>query len=180
MYDAKRSYSEGDKIGAGLGVAALLPLGDFGKLGKQFERIQDAWKSARHIREIDPKDVVDALRATGRIKSSVNIAATTVDVRGLDPMVLVATSGRQTRPGMVPSPGDAVGGYPQRYIPVQRDSDSEQKIFNYLADKLGPPNEYASGAIRLHSQRVMCDSCGGVLNSFRNDYPNIQVIVTEG
>ncbi|MHA5048801.1 deaminase domain-containing protein [Streptomyces sp. SD15] len=95
-------------------------------------------------------------------------------------MVLVATSGREARKGMVPSPLDAVGGYPQRYVPVGRASDSEQKIFNYLADKLGPPNDYASGTIGLHSQRVMCDSCDGVMRSFQSDYPNIRIVVTEG
>ncbi|SCF73784.1 The BURPS668_1122 family of deaminases [Streptomyces sp. Ncost-T10-10d] len=81
---------------------------------------------------------------------------------------------------MVPAPGDPHSGYPQRYIPNGRASDSEGKIFNYLANELGPPNETVSGTIRLHSQRDVCDSCRGVMDSFQAEYPNIRIIVTEG
>ncbi|MFE2219774.1 deaminase domain-containing protein [Streptomyces canus] len=80
---------------------------------------------------------------------------------------------------MVPQPGDIVGGYPQRYIPVGRSADSEQKILNYLANKLGPPNGYASGTVRIHTQRDMCTPCSSVMKSFQSDYPNIRVVVTE-
>jgi RHS repeat-associated protein len=179
-YDVKRSVDADDKVGVAAGVVGFLPFGDFGKLGKQFERLQDGWNAARHIRQINPKEVVDALRATGRFKKSMNVAAATVDVDGIDPMILAATSGFQRRDGMVPSPGDPLNGYPQRYIPVGRAADSEAKIFNYLADKLGPPNELVSGTIRMHTQRDMCDSCAGVMGAFRQDYPNITIVVTAG
>ncbi|MGW2056284.1 deaminase domain-containing protein [Streptomyces sp. NPDC001840] len=155
-------------------------MGDFGKFGKQFQRLMDAWNAARHIRNVDPKDVVNGLRETGRFKKTMNVAAATVDVDGIDPMVLAATSGFERRQGMVPSPGDPVSGYPQRYIPVSRAADSEAKIFNYLANRIGPPSDLAGGTIRMHTQREMCSSCGGVMESFRRDYPNINVVVTWG
>ena len=180
VYDVKRSAAAGDTLGVASGVAGFLPLGDFGKLGKQFERLQDSWSAARHIRDVDPKEIVDALRATGRFKKSMNLAAATVDVDGLSPMILTATSGFERRKGMVPSPGDPVSGYPQRYVPVGRAADSEAKLFNYLANRLGPPNSSAGGTIRLHSQREMCPSCSGVMNSFRRDYPGIRIQLTEG
>ncbi|WP_354598968.1 deaminase domain-containing protein [Streptomyces sp. JL1001] len=81
---------------------------------------------------------------------------------------------------MVPSPGDVHAGYPQRYIPVGETADSEAKVFNYLADKMGPPGEGVSGTIQLHTQRPMCDSCSGVMDSFQKDYPDVRVIVTNG
>ncbi|MEV5605769.1 RHS repeat-associated core domain-containing protein [Streptomyces sp. NPDC052299] len=179
-YDLSRSVDAGDKLGVGLGIAGFLPLGDFGKLGKQFEKIEDAWRMARHIRQIDPKKVVDSLRATGRFRKSSTLAAATVDVEGLNPMLLVSMSGTERRAGMVPAPGDAIGGYPQRYIPVGRRADAESKLFNYLADRIGPPSETISGTIRLHSQNIVCPSCGGVIEKFQMDYPQIRITVTEG
>ncbi|MFE4335212.1 deaminase domain-containing protein [Streptomyces sp. NPDC056831] len=179
-YDIGRSVDAGDELGAGLGIVGLLPFGDFGKLGKQFERLQDAWNLARHIRGIDPKKVVDSLAATGRFKKSANLAAATVDVDGVNPMILAAMSGNERRAGMVPAPGDVHNGYPQRYVPTGRASDSEQKIFNYLANELGPPSESVGGTIRLHTQRDMCDSCNGVMKSFQADYPGIRIVMTEG
>ncbi|MCX4502838.1 hypothetical protein OOK53_10105 [Streptomyces anulatus] len=179
-YDISRSADEGDGLGVGLGVAGLLPFGDFGKLGNKFKKLQDAWSAARHIREIDPRDVVDGLRATGRFRCSANLAAATVDIDGMDPMILAAMSGNDRRAGMVPSPGDTHAGYPQRYIPVGKTTDSEAKVFNYLADRMGPPGRGVSGTIRLHTQRPMCDSCSGVMDSFQRDYPDVRVIVTDG
>ncbi|MFB7454767.1 RHS repeat-associated core domain-containing protein [Streptomyces sp. NPDC056194] len=179
-YDVGRSVDEGDNTGAALGAVGMLPFGDFGKFGKQFERIFGSWKAARHIREIDPRKVVEALKASGRIKKGVNLAAATADIDTIPQMLLVAASGVERRDGMIPAPGDPIMGYPQRYIPVGRAADSEAKIFNYLADKIGPPTDRIGGTIRMHSQREVCPSCDGVKEAFQRDYPGIRIVVTEG
>jgi RHS repeat-associated protein len=144
-YDVSRSYDEGDGIGVGLGIAGLLPFGDFGKLGKQFDRVAAAWNSADNIRKIDPANIVEELRKTGRFKGDANIAGATVDIEGIDPMALAAVSGAKSRDGMVPSVGSH--GNPQRYVPKRwpegaennRFHDTEFKMLNYLANRLRTP-----------------------------------------
>jgi hypothetical protein len=186
-YDVGRSASEGDEVGVLLGAVGFLPFGDFSKFGKQFDRVVDIYKTADSIRKIDPAKVVEELMklkgTPGGFKADANIAAATVDVDGVDPMLLASVSGQKTRDGMVPEVGPH---NPQRYIPRRlgkteknnRTTDSEFKILNYVANKLGPSSPNARGTVRLHSELPVCDSCQSVLSQFRADFPNVRVIVT--
>lgn len=85
-------------------------------------------------------------------------------------------SGKASRPGTVDLPA-------QTRFQVKatgadaRELDSERKILEQIAEGL-PPD--ASGRIQLFSELPVCDSCVGVIEQFRRDFPNIELIVTHG
>jgi len=51
-----------------------------------------------------------------------------------------------------------------------RDMDTEFKILETLAQRLGP-NSHASGRINLISEKMVCPSCTNVVTQFRERYP---------
>ncbi|TDX89458.1 UNVERIFIED_CONTAM: putative deaminase of polymorphic toxin system [Lysinibacillus xylanilyticus] len=55
-----------------------------------------------------------------------------------------------------------------------RDMDTEYKILNDIADKLGH-NPDASGKIKLFTELDTCGSCSRVINAFSKEYPNIDI-----
>ncbi|RMR54455.1 hypothetical protein ALP83_200128 [Pseudomonas syringae pv. actinidiae] len=57
-----------------------------------------------------------------------------------------------------------------------RDMDTEFKILETLAQRLGP-NSPASGRINLISEKMVCPSCTNIVTQFRERYPNIQLNV---
>ncbi len=61
-------------------------------------------------------------------------------------------------------------------VPISRNSDSEYKILDNIADKLGN-NTGAKGSITIVSERPACGSCLGVVDQFHKRYPNIDVKV---
>ncbi len=54
--------------------------------------------------------------------------------------------------------------------------DTEYKILNDLASRLGDNNE-AAGTIRLFTDRMTCPSCTRVINTFMEKYPRIGIDV---
>ena len=62
-------------------------------------------------------------------------------------------------------------GTPEGYL---RDMDTEFKILETLAQRLGG-NTQAAGRINLISEKMVCPSCTGIVNQFRERYPNIQL-----
>ena len=64
-------------------------------------------------------------------------------------------------------------GTPEGYL---RDMDTEFKILETLAQRLGPSSQ-TSGRINLISEKMVCPSCSDVVTQFRERYPNIQLNV---
>ncbi|GAB7530632.1 hypothetical protein PS3A_30430 [Pseudomonas sp. 3A(2025)] len=62
---------------------------------------------------------------------------------------------------------------PEAYL---RDMDTEFKILETIAQRLGN-NSAVAGRINLMSEKMVCPSCSGVINQFRDRYPNIQLNV---
>ncbi|MCD5360615.1 hemagglutinin repeat-containing protein [Chromobacterium aquaticum] len=62
---------------------------------------------------------------------------------------------------------------PMSYL---RDSDTEFKILENIAQKLGPSSN-VSGTINLLSEKAVCPSCRSVVDQFRLRYPNIKLNV---
>ncbi|CAI1015233.1 DUF637 domain-containing protein [Serratia entomophila] len=63
-------------------------------------------------------------------------------------------------------------------ILISRNTDSEYKILDNLADKLGN-NVSAEGSVTIFTERAACDSCLGVVEQFQKKYPRIKVEVLD-
>ncbi|WP_395303181.1 deaminase domain-containing protein [Pectobacterium polonicum] len=61
---------------------------------------------------------------------------------------------------------------------ISRNSDSEYKILDNLADKLGK-NTDAKGAVTIFTERAACESCLGVVDQFQKKYPNIKIEILD-
>jgi len=57
-----------------------------------------------------------------------------------------------------------------------RDADTEYKILNDVANRLGG-NKDVTGTIRLFTEKDTCGSCNKIIQQFQKDYPNIKVEV---
>ncbi|WP_342436454.1 deaminase domain-containing protein [Paenibacillus sp. FSL L8-0436] len=58
-----------------------------------------------------------------------------------------------------------------------REGDTEYKMINDLANKLGPPNPDIKGRIKLFTENDTCASCNDIIYNFTKDYPGIKVEV---
>jgi hypothetical protein len=58
-----------------------------------------------------------------------------------------------------------------------RHADTEFKLLDDIASRLGPSNPQARGTVNLFTERLTCQSCGDVVLDFRNRYPNVQLNV---
>lgn len=61
-------------------------------------------------------------------------------------------------------------------VAFPRDVDSEYKIINHIANRLGD-NYSASGTIRLFTERDTCNSCNRIIKEFKEKYSNITIEV---
>ena len=61
---------------------------------------------------------------------------------------------------------------------IERNIDSEYKIFSNIADALGE-NYQATGHITIFTERYACRSCRGVAEQFKKRYPNIDVHIMD-
>ncbi|HED2336961.1 TPA: DUF637 domain-containing protein [Serratia liquefaciens] len=62
--------------------------------------------------------------------------------------------------------------------PIPRNTDSEYKILDNLADKLGN-NVAAKGKVTIFTERTACGSCLGVVDQFQKKYPGIKIDVLD-
>ncbi|MDF8317500.1 MULTISPECIES: DUF637 domain-containing protein [Serratia] len=62
--------------------------------------------------------------------------------------------------------------------PIPRNTDSEYKILDNLADKLGS-NVSIKGKVTIFTERAACESCLGVVDQFQKKYPGIKVEVLD-
>jgi filamentous hemagglutinin len=61
---------------------------------------------------------------------------------------------------------------------ISRNTDSEYKILDNLADKLGN-NVTVKGSVTIFTERPACGSCLGVVEQFQQKYPGIKVDVLD-
>ncbi|CNB79066.1 Uncharacterised protein [Yersinia frederiksenii] len=61
---------------------------------------------------------------------------------------------------------------------IPRNTDSEYKILDNLADQLGNDTS-AKGSVTIFTERPACGSCLGVVDQFQQKYPGIQVNVLD-
>ncbi|WP_228768306.1 deaminase domain-containing protein [Limnohabitans sp. DM1] len=108
-------------------------------------------------------------------KNSGNVAVAKVDIPGLPSQIAASSQVEIAGNGVVGEGGKNfialknVGG---KSIP--RETDSEYKILDNIADKLGN-NPNATGTIRIVTERPACESCLDVADQFRARYPNINL-----
>ncbi|MGI8466716.1 deaminase domain-containing protein [Pectobacterium punjabense] len=62
--------------------------------------------------------------------------------------------------------------------PISRNTDSEYKILDDLADKLGG-NVTAQSKVTIFTERAACESCLGVVDLFQKKHPGITVEVID-
>lgn len=128
------------------------------------------------------------IRATlpSKLKGDGNMAVADIKVDGL-PSQMAAhsrinnpTSAQQAQ-GIV---GEGSGLFQTQSVPnnsgvlIPRSGDSEAKILEALAQKLGD-NYSAKGSVTIFTERPACSSCLGVVEQFKARYPNIKVDVLD-
>lgn len=114
-------------------------------------------------------------------KRSGNVAVASINVNGM-PKEMVTHSGVSTAgKGLV---GKGSNNFKYSEIPnkagelIPRNTDSEYKILDNLADKLGK-NVAAKGSVTIFTERPACGSCLGVVEQFQQKYPGIKVDVLD-
>ncbi|WP_075255793.1 two-partner secretion domain-containing protein [Herbaspirillum camelliae] len=115
------------------------------------------------------------IRAELNIGGGRNVAVAQYSIDGATGE-LVGVSGQAARPGTVDAPAQQI------FETIQtgnnsRTLDSEYKILSYLATKL---NSASQGVVNLYSELPVCVSCSGVIDQFRQKFPNIVLNVTTG
>ncbi|HGE8304404.1 TPA: deaminase domain-containing protein, partial [Serratia marcescens] len=116
-----------------------------------------------------------------KIRKGGNAAVAQIDIPGM-PKTLAAHSGiDKAEKGFI---GEGNGNFKFKIIdnakdiPIARNTDSEYKILDNLADKLGS-NVSAKGKVTIFTERAACESCLGVVDQFQKKYPGIKVEVLD-
>ncbi|WP_158632658.1 deaminase domain-containing protein [Amycolatopsis sp. WAC 01416] len=76
-------------------------------------------------------------------------------------------------------------GNPQRFIPQAtggntRFSDTEFKLLNQTANRIGQSSPHVRGTINLHTDFAVCTSCSSVISQFRDAFPGVRLNLTTG
>ncbi|NIG76579.1 hypothetical protein F3J34_23720 [Klebsiella sp. Ap-873] len=114
-------------------------------------------------------------------KRSANVAVAEVDIPSM-PKQMAAHSGVDNAgKGLV---GTGSQNFEHKTLPnkeyalIPRNTDSEYKILDNLADQLGN-NTSAKGSVTIFIERSACGSCLDVVDQFQKRYPGIQVNVLD-
>jgi hypothetical protein len=107
-----------------------------------------------------------------------NVAAAITEVEGASPVVTKTASGTQDYPGAVGMPTDPVFR-PTVAGTYVRDADAEYKLLEDIAARLGPASN-VRGTVTIFTELSPCKSCAGVIEQFRQRYPNFIVEVIDG
>ncbi|MEI7343084.1 DUF637 domain-containing protein [Pectobacterium brasiliense] len=110
-----------------------------------------------------------------------NVAVAEINIAGM-PKTLAAHSGlNQSDKGFI---GMGNQNFTYQELPnksgrpILRNTDSEYKILDNLADRLGS-NTLAKGNVTIFTEKPACDSCLGVIEQFQKKYPGIKVDVLD-
>ena len=115
------------------------------------------------------------------IRKGGNAAVAQIDIPGM-PKTLAAHSGIDKAENSFIGKGS--GNFKFKTInsgdgkPIPRNTDSEYKILDNLADKLGG-NVSIKGKVTIFTERAACESCLGVVDQFQKKYPGIKVDVLD-
>ncbi|HGM7838009.1 TPA: DUF637 domain-containing protein [Serratia marcescens] len=114
-------------------------------------------------------------------KRSGNVAVASINVEGMPKEMAAHSSVSTAGKGLV---GKGGNNFKYSELPnkagelIARNTDSEYKILDNLADKLGK-NVAAKGSVTIFTERPACGSCLGVIEQFQNKYPGIKVDVLD-
>jgi hypothetical protein len=145
----------------------------------------------RQINSVEEAHIIDRVKElrgnlTSRYKKSGNFAVGEVNVNGINKSEFYAQSSINDLKGnlgdKVPDISlqpknpmfkatEAVGKDGESYL---RDTDTEYKILNDIAARLGD-NTQANGKIKLFTELDTCDSCSKVIAEFAAKYKNIEI-----
>ncbi|MFE8046462.1 deaminase domain-containing protein [Brenneria goodwinii] len=128
------------------------------------------------------KQVID-LRAglPSAPKRSGNVAVAQIDIQGMPKTLASHNHIDQAGKGFV---GEGSQNFKFDTIPtadgrsLERNIDSEYKILDNLADKLGA-NTSVKGSVTIFTEKPACGSCLGVIEQFQRKYPSIKVDVLD-
>ena len=147
-------------------------------------------RSIDSITEAHIIDRVKELRGklSSKYKKSGNFALAEVDINSLNKKEFYASSKIDEFKGDLEEKVPEISLKPNEPIfeaslapgkdgkPFMRDSDTEYKILNEIALKLGD-DVHATGKIKLFTELDTCDSCSKVIAEFANKYKNIELEV---
>lgn len=114
-------------------------------------------------------------------KRSGNVAVASINVEGMPKEMAAHSSVNTAGKGLV---GKGGNNFKYSELPnkagelIARNTDSEYKILDNLADKLGK-NVAAKGSVTIFTERPACGSCLGVIEQFQHKYPGIKVDVLD-
>jgi hypothetical protein len=114
-------------------------------------------------------------------KRSGNVAVAEIDIPGMPKTMAAHSRVNNVGKGLV---GKGSQNFKYQTLPnkegvqIPRNTDSEYKILDNLADKLGN-NTSAKGTVTILTERPACSSCLGVVEQFQQKYPGIQVNVMD-
>ncbi|CAI1080768.1 DUF637 domain-containing protein [Serratia quinivorans] len=114
-------------------------------------------------------------------KRSGNVAVASINVEGIPKEMAAHSSVSTAGKGLV---GKGGNNFKYSELPnkagelIARNTDSEYKILDNLADKLGK-NVAAKGSVTIFTERPACGSCLGVIEQFQHKYPGIKVDVLD-
>jgi len=146
----------------------------------------------KQINPVEDKHIIDKVaEARGQLskkyKEQGNFAYAKVEISGIDKTDFYAHSGIHDASKKIPGTDkfsfktdnpifqatEAPNKAGQSFL---RDVDTEYKILNDLADKIGT-NYEVKGSIRLFTEKDTCDSCNLIIKQFDEKYPNITIEV---
>ncbi|MFS7159488.1 deaminase domain-containing protein [Serratia proteamaculans] len=114
-------------------------------------------------------------------KRSGNVAVASINVEGMPKEMAAHSSVSTAGKGLV---GKGGNNFKYSELPnkagelIAHNTDSEYKILDNLADKLGK-NVAAKGSVTIFTERPACGSCLGVIEQFQHKYPGIKVDVLD-
>ncbi|WP_342417985.1 deaminase domain-containing protein [Paenibacillus sp. FSL R10-2782] len=124
---------------------------------------------------------------SNRYKEDGNFAYAEVNVTGVDKTDYYAHSGIHDSTKKIPGTGEfsfkpgepifkATEAPDKAGNTYLRDGDTEYKILNDLAKRIGD-NPNATGKIKLFTEKDTCGSCNKIIQQFDEKYPNITIEV---
>ncbi|MRN53039.1 hypothetical protein GJB61_08520 [Paenibacillus sp. LC-T2] len=144
------------------------------------------------IDPIEDKYIIDQVAEvrgglSNRYKEDGNFAYAEVNITGVDKTDFYAHSGIHDASKNIPGTGEFSFKPDQQIFKATeapdkvgniylRDGDTEYKILNDLAKRIGD-NPNATGKIKLFSEKDTCGSCNIIIQQFNEKYPNIKIEV---
>lgn len=119
---------------------------------------------------------INQIRKANNIGGKRNIAFAEYEINGSTGEI-IGVSGKADRAGTAGVPNQRKFKTITTPDGNPRTLDAEVKILEELASQL-PSN--ASGKVHLFSELPFCQSCSGVIKQFKEQFPNVEVIISHG